>query len=293
MIIFIFMGLVLQKEYGQEVDYGSSESEVEYGSLATERNYPYYFLNTAQDSILIPCRKLVKNLFIFIESNMPKDISGFKDKPFNLLTNKEKEQIIINAWHNKDLELFNTIHRIIISDTTEELRYYRKLSIMCLSVFNTVASKDILLRLLKNNDKEISIISALSLVQLGATDIGFEYIEKYYNTYPVKSQIVSALMIINTTSAIRLLIMMTEDKDPSYSLDASVALSLLGYCDLAFENIIKYKDSEIVFVRQMVAWCLAYYIGTPEAIKIIKNLKDDPYHFLKKDQEKIFEIYKI
>jgi hypothetical protein len=293
-IIIILLSYNMLK--AQTDDVGQVYDENAYGMTATERNYPYLFSEffTKEDSTLVYCRNMIKNPNIFIESNESKNISGFKDKPFNLLTNEEKEQIIINAWHDKDNGLLNIVNRIAISDTSEDLKYIRTLSIMCLSVFNTEASKNTLLNLLKSDKQEISLTSALSLVQLGQTDIGFTYIEKYYyRNYTTNDQIISALMIVNTPRAIKLLTKLAEDKDPSYALDASAALSLLGYCDLAFKNMLKYKDSDIVFVRQMVAWCLAYYIGTPEAIKTIMNLKDDPYHFLEKDREKIRKIYKL
>ena len=64
----------------------------------------------------------------------------------------------------------------------------------------------------------------------------------------------------------------SEHKDPSLALDALAALSLLGYCDFAYQGFCKYTNSNVWSMRTKVATCLLFYTGTPEAIEIAKYM---------------------
>lgn len=181
--------------------------------------------------------------------------------------------VIDNAWIERDTSLLPFVLKIAQCDTFIDYIYVRKLSIKSLSRFNNDTVKKVLIKLLE--DKEVGMISALSLAQLGQTDQALQYIQTHYSentSYHIIPHIVTVLMMINNPDAIKLLMKISEHKDPSLALDALAALSLLGHCDFAYQWFCKYKASNVWQVRTKVANCLLFYIGTPEAINTAKSL---------------------
>jgi len=265
LVILMFVIVGTYNVFGQEDEY----SERDYGTFVTPRNDPYPHTNL--DTTIVHCRKLVKLDSVFYPEPNVHDISHLLQKSFEELTFQDKDDIITYAWHNNDTTLLSIVSQVALFDTDHG--YLRKYSIQCLSRFNTDAVKKVLTSLLK--DKEVGLISALSLVQLGQNELAFQYIQSYYTEsveYEIIPGIVTALMKINTPDAIKLLMKISEHKDPSEALDALGALSLLGYCDYSFKGFCKYKTNEEWLVRSMVANCLLYYTGSPEAIEIVKNM---------------------
>jgi hypothetical protein len=288
LMLIVFVIVVSFNGYGQ-VDY----SEQEYGKLITKRNDP--FPKNKQDSTIIQCRKLDKVDKVFHLSTSVLDISKTRLKHFKNLTDVEKVEIIIYLWNKRDTTLLPIVLKIAQTDTLSGQEYVRKLSVKCLSRFNTNAVKKVLNSLL--NDKEVGMISALSLVQLGQTEQAFQYIQTHYNesiSYRIIPDIVTSLMIVNTPAAIELLKEISVHKDPSQALDALAALSLLGYCDFAYQGFCRYTNSKVRTVRTKVANCLLYYIGTDHAIKTVKNMycnEKDP--FVKNEIEYLLQKYNI
>ena len=280
--------IVVYNGYGQ-IDY----SEQEYGTLTTPRNNPSPKDN--QDRTIIQCRELNKVNEVFDLYPFIQDISQSRLKPFNNLTDTEKEEIIIYAWNKRDTTLLPTVIKIAQSDTLPDQKYGRELSIQCLSRFNTNTVKKILNSLL--NDKEVGMISALSLIQLGQMEKACIYIQTHYTEsvyYQIIPDIVTALMIINTPEAIELLTKISEHKDPSQALDALAALSLLGYCDFAYRGFCKYTKSEIPLVKINVANCLLYYTGTIQAINTVKKMYfDEKNSLVAKEIELVMQKYNI
>ena len=266
-IFFLFVIVLSINSFGQN----DENTEQEYGLTITRRNYP--FPHTKLDSTIIQCRKLNEVKEIFSPALWGFDISQSLLKPFENLSEDEMEKIITTAWFKKDTSLLPFLLKIAQCDTFIDYKYVRELSVRCLSSFNNVTVKKILIKLLE--DKDVGMISALSLVQLGQTDQSFQYIKTHYSEkkdYDIIPNIVTALMIINTPDAIKLLMKISEHKDPSLALDALAALSILGNCNFAYLGFCKYITSNIWLVRTKVANCLLYYTGTPEAIDIVKNM---------------------
>ena len=286
--VFMFVLIVTCNGYGQE-DY----FERDYGTLITERNDPSP--KDKQDSTIIQCRKLHKVNDVFGLYPFVQDISQALLKPFDSLNGVEKEEIITYAWNKRDTTLLPILLKIAQSDTFPDQRYGRELSVQCLSRFNTNAAKKVLMGLL--NDKEVGMISALSLVQLGQTEQAFQYIQTHYTeslSYRIIPDIVTALMKINTPAALELLIKISEHKDPSQALDALAALSLLGYCDFAYQGFCRYTNSEVELVRTKVTNCLIYYTGTSQAIDTVKNMYfNEKASFVVEEMEYIFQKYNI
>lgn len=279
LILMIFVGSITCNSFGQAADY----SESDYGTLITNRNDPYPGTNL--DKKIIPCRKLNKPEEVFGLSPYVQDISQARLKTFNELTNVEKEEIITYVWNRRDTALLPVVIKLA-QDTLPDQKYVRMLSIECLSRFNTVEVKKVLTDLLKDN--EVGIISAVSLVQLGQTEKAFQYIQTHYSesiSYSIVPEIVTVLMMINTPEATELLKKIAEHQDPGIALDALAALSIMGYCDFAYEGFRKYINNEVGLVRTKVAACLLYYIGSPEAINDVKNLYDE-----EKDQNMKVEL---
>ncbi len=263
-------------------------NESDYGYLMTDRNTP--ILENKKDSTLVPCRKLTSKPILFGTPKKKKNISGFIDKPFSKLSDTEKALIIDKAWQTKDTFLMQIVLKIVHKENNKEDFDNRICSIRCLSQFNSDTSKKVLISLL--NDKECGLTSAFSLVQLGLTEIGLDYIKKHFNEVNDKEDINTALMLINTPDAIKVLKEISEDKDPSNALDALAAMSLLGYCDFAFKGFCKYISYDLWVVRAKVALCLAYYIGTPEAFEKIKTIQDFG-KFFGVSIDDLFKIYNI
>lgn len=266
--VFILVFIVNCNGYGQEQD---DYSEQDYGTYMTHRNNP--FSQTELYNTIVQCRKLIKIDDVFDQAWNLQDISQVLMKPFENLTELDKESIIINGWLKRDTTLLTTIIKIAQSDTLPDQEYIRILSIECLSKYNTDKVEKVLTDLLK--DRYLAMISALSLVQLGQTEQALKSIQSHYTesvNYEIIPSIVNALLKINTPDAIKLLMKISEHKDPSEALDALAALSLLGYCDFAYQSFCKYTANHIWQVRSMVANCLLYYTGTPEAINTVKNM---------------------
>lgn len=267
LILIVFVIIVSCNGYGQVADY----SERDYGTLITRRNDPSP--KDKQDSTIIQCRKLNKFNEVFGLYPYVQDISQARLKPFKDITAVEKEMIINYLWNKRDTTLLPIVLKIAQTDTLPAQQYVRELSIQCLSRFNTNAVKKVLNSLL--NDKEVGMISALSLVQLGQTEQAFQYIQTHYTeniSYRIIPDIVTSLMIVNTPAAIELLKRISAHKDPSQALDALAALSLLGYCDFAYQGFCRYTNCSIDLVRTKVANCLLYYTGTHQAINTVKNM---------------------
>ena len=278
LVVLMFVIVVSNNGYGQEQD---DYSEQDYGTFITHRNNP--FSQTELDNTIVKCRKLIKVNEVFDLSDNFHDISQALMNPFEKLTEDDKAFIITNAWLKVDTILLPIVLKIAQSDTLPEQEYVRKISIECLSRFNTDKVKMALSDLLK--DRYLAMISALSLVQLGQTEQAFQYIQSHYNEsvyYDIIPCIVTALMKISV------------HKDPSQALDALAALSLLGNCDFAYQGFCKYTTNHVWLVRNMVANCLLYYTGTPEAINTVKNMyyKEED-SFVVKQLEGVLEKYNI
>lgn len=287
-------------------DVGEPYGENLFGTIVTDRNLP----DNKMPIKFVTCRKMEERPRIYSNPNEAKDISSIRNKSYNLLTPLEKEQLITYAWVKKDSNIFKIVLQIAIIDTLSSQLDTRISAIKCLSLYNNDYAKKNLQSFLK--DKEVAMISALSLVQLGMYEHGLSYIEKNYteyfknynDKYITKDNVSSALMLVNNTIAIKLLMKVAEDKDPSYSIDALAALSLLGYCDYAYKGFCKYIKSSIWQTRESAFWCLAYYIGTPEAFKIILDaqtinnqsiimIQNDPEIYVKQAIDKIIQTYNL
>jgi len=267
LIFFLFVIVLSINSFGQN----DENTEREYGLTSTSRNDP--FPHTKLDSTIIQCRKLNEVEEIFSPALWGFDISQSLLKPFENLSQEEMCKIIDTAWFKRDTSLLPFLLKIAQCDTFIYYKYVRKLSIRCLSSFNNVTVKKILIKLLE--DKDVGMISALSLIQLGQTDQSFQYIQTHYsenNDYDIIPNIVTALMIINTPDAIKLLMKISEHKDPSLALDALAALSMLGNCNFAYLGFCRYITSNIWQVRTKVANCLLYYTGTSDAIHIVNHM---------------------
>lgn len=289
-VLFILMISVVCSGYGQEQD---DYSERDYGTLITNRNDP--FPTNKQDSIIIPCRKAVTidDVFYLFTLTVP-DVSQIREKPFEKLTAEDKEKIISTAWQTADTTLLKIVFRIAF-DTAADNKYIRKISVECLSKFNIDSVKKVLTSLLK--DKDVGMISALSLVQLGQREQAFQYILAHYTDsieFDLIHNIGTALMRVNNPEAIKLLKKISEHKDPSEALDALAALSLLGYCNFAYQGFCRYTTSNVWQVRTKVANCLLYYTGTPEALTIVKNMyQNEKDHFVVKQFDEILKRFNI
>ncbi len=288
LLSLMFIILVICNGYGQD-DYFESD----YGTLLTRRNDPYP--HTKLDSTIIPCRKLNEVKEVFTLSSQVRDISQILLKPYENLSEEEMAKIVSNAWIKRDTSLLPFLLKIAESDTFIDYIYTRKLSVKSLSRFNNDTVKKVLTNLLK--DKEVGMISALSLVQLGQTEQAFHYIQSNYSeniAYNIIPDIATSLMIINTSDAIKLLMKISEHKDPSLALDALAALSILGYCDFAYRGFCKYKTNNVWQVRTKVTNCLLFYIGTPEAINTAKNLYyNEKDSFVRNELENIFKRFNL
>jgi hypothetical protein len=294
-LFFLFLIITkVQIGFGQ---FDEPYSENDYGLMRTERNWPD--IENKTDSTLLPCRKLVSKPTIFQMPGRIENISDFVHKPYNELTHNEKYSIIQKAWQTKDSCLFRIAIRIAkdtSSDSASQAENInnevnKEASIICLGQYNSDASKKVLVDLLKN--KEWGMTSALSLVQLGLFDEGFNYIKGHYSQEGDKTFINTALMLVKTPEAIKLLMKISNDVNPSNALDALAALSLLGYCDFAFKGFCRYVHNDMSQVREKAVWCLAYYTGTHESFNVIKTLQNDDNDYVREDINKIWKIYNI
>lgn len=290
LVVLMFVIAITCNGYGQAADY----SERDFGTLMTHRNDP--FPHTKLDSTIIPCRKLNERKEVFVITDVVGDISETLLKPFENLTEGEMAGIIGNAWIKRDTSLLPFLLKIAQSDTFIDYIYVRKLSVKSLSRFNTDAVKKVLTNLLTDN--EVGMISAISLSELGQTEKAFQYIQSHYNEsvdFDIIQHIVTTLMKINTPDAIKLLMKISEHKDPSQALDALAALSLLGYCDYSYKGFCKYTTYEYWMVRRKAANCLIYYTGSPEAIGVVKSLYylDRDRYLVRQLEEEVFKKFDI
>ena len=75
-------------------------------------------------------------------------------------------------------------------------------------------------------------------------------------------------------------------------LDALAALSLMGYCDEAYNGFVELTKYRGTFIREQAVSCLAYYIGTDAAIKIISDIMVlDPENSVQDEARKVLGYY--
>ena len=281
---FILFNIVLVSFFNC---YGQFDGAIP-GCAATNRNFPVF--EYSKDSSIIQCRKLSTQPKIYdvpmgfnYELNSEDTTGNYFSKNVSLITNY--------VWQKRDINLLHFVYEFAVHDSFKHGEQYY--AIWCLGSFNTKKTKEFLLKLLDKPDKTLVLYSALSLVQLGIFDISFPIIVKYYKNKDIHDDVHTALMLINSPESIEFLKQLSNDPDPSNALDALGALSLMGYCDFAFKGFSRYVNSDIWQVREKVTRCLAYYIGTPEAFKIIKNMQNDDDQQVREDAELILKFYKI
>ena len=263
-----------------------------YCEFASSRAWPDLAL-TKEDSTIIPCRKMKTKPLIFYDINKARSIQDIHIGKYDDLTQDEKGKIISNAWHTKDPSLQDILIHIALFDTVKESqqRYDRKMSIKFLNVYKNEASRKALLTLLNDPDKHIGMVSALSLIQYGEYTESMKFIKHSYKEYLAKDVIVTAMINVNTPDAVEVIKEISKDPDPSYALDALAGLSLLGYCDFAFQGFKYYTTNPCMNARRFAARCLAYYSGTSEAFQIILNMRSDNDPDVLDEVNKILAIY--
>lgn len=273
-------------------NYGQNDNDEDFCMLATERAWPDLPM-TKEDSSVIPCRKMKTKPLIFYDINKVKSIKDIHIGKYNELTQIEKGKIIRNAWHTKDTSLQDILIHIALYDTVKDSqqRYDREMSIEFLNVYKNDATRKTLLILLCDPDRHIGMISALSLIQCGEFKESMKFIKQNYKEYKRKPVIVDAMMNVNSPDAIEIMKEIAKDPDPSYALDALAGLSLLGYCDYAFEGFKTYTMNQCINARRFAARCLAYYSGTSEAFEVVLNMQSDPDPDVREEIDKIRAIY--
>lgn len=295
----MFLFLTIHQGYSQEgCDVGEPYTEKDFGGLATDRNYPLpaAIKNSKivpYRTLIVPCRTSSEKAPIFEAPVSKEDISDLSGKPYHTLTKDDLFRVINNFWFTKDSSLLDIVSKIALTDTLKKNYHLRTKSIRSLSSSHTEVSKKVLISLLQDRDNRIALFSALSLAQLGFSDISFKYIKEHYSEFIGKRDINTALMNMNTPESVKLLMAISEDADPSMAIDALGALSLLGYCEFAFKGFLRYMYHPVIQVRRDIAWCLAYYTGTPEALKLINKIPNDEYNLVKKDIQMIQKVFGI
>ena len=122
---------------------------------------------------------------------------------------------------------------------------------------------------------------------------GFQYINQNSDEgYSI--EINTALMQINSPEAVILLKKRSKELiDPSCAIDALAALSLLGYCDYAFDGFVQYVKNTNENARKLAVICLAYYVSTFDAFEILKSMKNDRSYIVQKEIIKILDNLKL
>ena len=233
----------------------------------TNRNFP---IVASDKEKRVECRKIKEIGPIF---NLGNDnyLKLNIDLTKNNYNDEEISAICSHAYITKDSVLEHLVYNF--TNDNELCKRNNYLPIICLSGFNTNEAKSILNNKISEVDTSLSVYSALSLVQLGVYEISFECIKKRYQSFADKESITTALMTINSPEAIELLKVVANDKNQSYALDAIAGLSLLGYCDYAFNKFVELSKSYNSNVRDNALCCIAYYIGTQEAFKFVSEQK--------------------
>lgn len=262
------------------------------GSLLTDRNYPVDALYPYK---IVPCRKADS-----IPINFYRELGSYTDslkdpilKKIEDLNNDDKEYLCKLAWDTKEKKYFDLLVRLISVDTLKKDHDIRIRMVKSLSAFNNEDSKKVLMQMLNNSNKELSMISAIVLAQFGEYKKSLHFLSQNYQNehYPV--QVITAFMQINSAESVELLKKLAkEHPDPSIVIDALAALSLLGHCDYAFKGFSEYSKSKNENARKLAAICLAYYTGTPEAFKIIKGMQNDKDYQVQQEVKKIMGNYK-
>ncbi len=267
-------------------------------STNSDRNHPDKWAKA--DGKIITCRKLTTKLPDFkINDNGQYErlgLSALVDSGVNFNT-KQASAIINRTWAKHDTNLVELVYRFAQIDSLRKADNYS--AILCLSSFNTARTKNLLLKLLKCKDYRAGILSAASLIMLDCLpQMSFDFIKKNYSmeSWPFDFYYVhTALMKLNTPQAIEFLKKQASNYDiPSCALDALGALALLGYCDYANKGFLLFKDDRFFNIRVCSAWCLAYYIGTFEAFKEIKEMyTKETLPQVHKELNEIVKLYNI
>lgn len=268
----------------------------DYDNLLTERNYPTYLQDTFT---IVPCRKVKQEFFNNCAYDKAIKFNNCIDPVLiniNSLSDNDKEHLCQLACNTKEQKYFDLLAKLIFADTIQKDTFFRRCFVRLLAVYNTGASKKILLKLLNDSDKSVSVISALALYQLGDYNDAIKYFENNYHNKPLDNPetVHEVLMRMNTARSAQVLRKLIKTQtNLFYKLDGLAALSLMGYCTEAFEGFKELtKESYQTYVRIDAVSCLAYYIGTPDVFKIIEIFLHDNDSELRLEAQKVMRNYK-
>jgi hypothetical protein len=243
---------------------------------------------------IIPCRKVTLSELTF-PRYYKADWSKYKD-PLEIgmdkLSYADKMHLYELIVDTKNPKYFALLAKLIFSDTVENDADIRKNLCICLGEYETEPSKKLLQLLLKDRNKAIATIAAINLVKIRSFDRAINYFTNNYNNDFYVEYVYSALMFINSEQSVNLLKRFAkEQSSPVLAIDALAALSLLGNCDYAFNELKKYLTSDKEVVRKKSVSCIAYYIGTQEAFEVIEKMHSDESVIVRAEVEHVNQIY--
>jgi hypothetical protein len=220
------------------------------------------------------------------------DITKFSDPtliPYQKLYSENRWQLLQLVSITKDKKYYNLLAKLAL-DTKERVpdrrEYIKHLAIYAPN------SKEIFEKILNDSIKELGVYAAYELVEFGKYDKAFHFLKTYHSVDPL-GEAYQALAKINTSDALKELMRIAkEDRQPGEALSNVSYFSLrYGLCNFAFEVYKEFAKSKHEHVREMVVACLAYYIGSPEAFRIIEQMKNDPSEVVKIEVDRTLSIY--
>jgi len=266
----------------------------------TQRNYPDYDSSGKYsiDFTISPCRKEHPKPVLF-PTYYKVNLQNLKDPVLvksSKLSMNDKIHLYELITNTKDQKYHDLLIDLVQNDTLQQDFEIRLNLIKCLGYYKDDSCKKVLLQLLDNKAATIATLAAICLVQINAFDEAINYFKNKYNSYDDYAEYVeyvySALIYVNNKESIELLKKFLKiQNNPGYTLDGLAALSLIGECDYAYLGFKSLINCGLEKVREKTVSCLAYYIGTPEAINIINTLTNDESVIVRSEVEHVLKLY--
>jgi hypothetical protein len=260
---------------------------------ATERNSPNF---GSSECKIIPCRKeSLKNQYFFpdeyhsCEDGILRDptIVSFQNIDYN-----DRENLCCIVYKTKDMKYFGLVRDLILYDSSYYYHNIRMDLAKCLSQFKNIQCEEFLIYLLKGKNQELSTIAAICLLQLESYEIAYDFFSNSYYNFDYCENVYSALAQINSVQSIEILKkIVSYQNNPYLKMDGLAALSLMGYCDYAYNGFKRLIDSKDTEVKTTAIRCIAYYTATIEAFNFIRTLKDEKDVYIKQRIEEVLDFY--